>query len=213
MSTAEKLAAIAANVPLVYAAGKAGCIAQHFVTKVKGDGSTALRVKVPFVPDYVAAICFDPLVVAQPGHLMNFSIDLRAISYMAGVCTSTRNGLPYSSILSHVGLGNRYAVDEDGTVTVVGLPSGEGPYAGRFLAQSEYVFVAAKHTQLTDAARIEEVMQLISGRSLSLIMSRKIITGAFPGADEEDAETGLSKNEQWNSLKQQYASNCTIAFQ
>lgn len=212
MSAAEKLSAIAANVPLVYEAGGADCRTKHFAATVLGDGSGMLQVKIPFAPDYIAVNSYDPLVMATAGCNLNFCADLRAVSHLAGVVTASRESSPYSAGLSHSGLEVRYTRDADGTVTFYDMPCADGATAGRFLAGAAYVVIALKYTDKTDRERVIEFLQRLTEESGALTMSRKIVTGAFPGADEENSETGESMNEEWNRLKQQYAPNCTIAF-
>lgn len=212
MSTAEKLAAIAANVPLVYAAGKAGCIAQHFVTKVKGDGSGTLQIKVPFVPDCVAVMGFEPYVVTHHGSVMVFVANVRSIANYAGMAMASREGTPYNAILRHVALDARYHCDEDGLITMYDLPCGTGTTDAVFCEGGEYVVIALKCIEQTDRERVIAFMQQLAGKNLTLTVSRKIVAGAFPGADEENAETGESMNEEWNALKRQYAAGCTIAL-
>ena len=212
MSAAEKLSAIAANVPLVYEAGRGACRTRHFVTTVVGDGSRALQVGIPFSPDFIAVNSFDPVVAAEAGAVMSFCADLRALSHLAGVATTARAGSPYSAGLSHGGLQTRYAEPGDGTVKIYDLPAPAGATAGVFWKDAPYVVVAQKHTDLTDEERVRAFMQRLEGKNGTLTLSRKIVTGAFPGADEENAQTGESLNEAWNELKRTYASGCTVAF-
>ena len=211
MTTAQKLAAVAANMPLLYAAGKKECEGQHFTTFVKGDGSDTLRFSMPFVPDCISALAYDPRAMAQTGAVLQVNIDRRALSYLAGFVMSAKPNVPYTSAMAHGALSTRLFIEGD-TITIKELPCTYGTTQGVFSEGVDYVVMAQKYTDLTDAQRLTAFLQELSGKSGTFSLSKQIVTGAFPGADQENSETGESMNEDWNALIRQYAGSCTVAL-
>ena len=211
MSVMEKLTAVADRVPLHYAAGKKDCEGRHFVTTVTGDDGRTLEFSVPFTPDFVSIACYDPRSVAQTGAVIQFCVDRRALSNLAGFALSGRELTPYYAGLTHSGLQTRLFF-ADGKVTVKDLPSTQGATKASFAKELTYVVVAQKYTEQTDLERLTAFMQALAGKSGTFTLSKKLVTEVFTGADEEDPDTGESMNEDWNALKRQYAANCTIAL-
>lgn len=210
MTVTEKLLAVANNVPLVYAAGKGDCEGRHFVTTVTGQGGGILQFPVPFEPDFISISCYDPRAMAQPGSILQFCADRRALSNLAGLALSAREGTPYNAGLSHGGLQTRLTV-ADGAVEIRDLPCTLGATHGVFPDGLSYVVMAYRYTEQSDARRLTDFLQALAGKSGTFTLSQKIVTGAFPDADRENA-AGESMNEAWNELLRQYAANCTIAL-
>lgn len=209
MTVTEKLLAVANNVPLVYAAGKGDCEGRHYVAVTAGHGRT-IEFSVPFEPDFISISCYDPRAMAQPGSILQFCADRRALSNLAGLALSSREGMPYNAGLSHSALETRLTV-ADGLVQVRDIPSALGATNGVFLAGVPYVVMAHRYTEQSDARRLTDFLQALAGKSGTFTLSQKIVTGAFPDADRENA-AGESMNEAWNELLRQYAANCTIAL-
>ena len=210
MTVTEKLLAGADNVPRVYAAGKHGCEGRHFVSLAAGCGRL-MEFPVPFTPDFISVSCYDPRAMAEPGTILQFCADCRALSNLAGLALSAKEGTPYSAGLSHGGLETRLTVG-DGLVQIRDVPCVLGTTHGLFPEELSYVVVAHRYTEQSDAQRLTAFLQTLSGKSGTFTLSKKLVTGAFPGADKKNSQTGETMNEDWNELLHRYAASCTIAL-
>ena len=211
MTVSEKLLAVAENVPRLYAAAKKECEGRHFSTYVKGDGSDTIQFSMPFVPDFISILSYDPRIMVQTGAVLHVCIDRRALSYLAGFVMSAKPNSPYTAAMAHGALPTRLFLEGD-TITIKELPCTNGTTKGVFTAGVDYLVTAQKYTDLTDAQRLTIFLQELSGKTGTYSLSKQIVDGAFPGANTVNSATGESMNEEWNALLRRYAVSCTIAL-
>lgn len=148
-------------------AGVAICATKHFVHGFVGDGSNSVSFYVPFEPDAVWIIGFDPTYNKAPYALGSFCYDRRAFGFAAGIVQyGLASGSSTSQAMTTKTALNRYSRTEDGTITISNLHS-TSPVV--FYSGYVYTVVAVKYTEQTDTERITDfVNQLENSGTVTL---------------------------------------------
>ena len=180
MSIAEKLITIAENESKVYEAGldKGAeiCSAKHLVYNFVGDGSGSVSFHVPFEPDAVHIIGFDPTYTKTPYAIGLFCYDRRAFGTMAGAALyGNASGASTTVNYSTTSALNRYSRTEDGVVTIGNISSS---LSLEFSPGYVYTAIAVKYTEQTDKERITAFVSGLTG-SGTVTLNRAKVNAAF----------------------------------
>lgn len=215
----------AANAIAEKEAAVAECTEKHFSTIKTGDGSETFSVNVPFEPDFISVFSYNPVTASTSKAVMCIALDLMALSRDVGlltVCDTSTGvvkqyalGLRYTGVFGDVDEthGPRYTRLEDGTIIFSNLPySAKNATGAIFRKDREYVVLAQKYTTKSKKTLIEEFIESLRGKTLTLSLGKKIIVECYPGADVINAETGESENSEWNELLSR-VQNCTITLE
>lgn len=172
MSVADKLTRINENVPKVYEAGKveaeAICQAKHFATVMPGSGTTSLSFHVPFEPDLLLVVGFDPTAwLTATSGAMAFIYDPKAMGFLAGATINSTgtsaNPTARVAAMRHVDAEAKYARTEDGTVTLQKVSTNSSGVYAAFPQNVIYSITAVKYTDKTDKERITEMVSGLTG--------------------------------------------------
>lgn len=197
MSIAEKLATLAQNMPLVYAAGKAECAQKHHVITVAGNGTDKISFHVPFKPDVLLVF------VSEAGMYGKYDVnntavhsiylDLAGFGMIGGKLELYYNKATKGLNMTTVSILTRFSQVADGLVTLQNVTdksftnSAGAQLPGIFAEGKDYVVVAAKYTDKTDKERITEYVLGLSDTGGSVTLNGAKKTAAF--TDDE-----------WNTL-------------
>ena len=191
MRIAEKLTTVAENMPLVYAAGKAACAQKHFVTTVTGNGQESISVNVPFKPDvllmFVSEVGMYGKLDSTKSFVSLIHFDISGFGMIGGRYECFIAGGVKQTAVTTTTMLTRYAMADDGMVTLQNFSTSGTTAIGTFLDGVEYVVIAAKYTDQTDRERITQYVQSLSPTGGSVTMNGAKKTAAF--TDEE-----------WNAL-------------
>lgn len=179
---------MAQEIPTVFEAGAAAgreereqeCQMEHFATVLPGSGTDTLTFHVPFEPDAVTIIGFDPVALAVNRTVMFFNYDLRAFGILGGFIQGSYNQKTTSIAMTTESAKTRYSRREDGTVTIGNCNPDSASHL--FTAGVMYSVTAVKYTDKTDRERITEMVTGLTG-SGSLILNKGKVNAAF--TDEE----------------------------
>lgn len=157
-------------------AGTAICAAKHFVCNFVGDGSGSASFYVPFEPDVVQIIGFDPTYNKTPYALGSFCYDQRAFGFAAGFMQyGMATGASASQAMTTKTALNRYSRTEDGIITISNLHS-SSPVV--FYPNYSYTVVAVKYTDQTDKERITDYVNRLAG-SGTVTLNQTKVAAAF----------------------------------
>ena len=174
------LDAMAKSVGEVYDAGKQEALAEHFRCSLLGNGTTALRVAIPFEPDIISISSIAPYSVTAPLIMTLVTMDGRSASR-------------YGGRLGYVASQNKPSVAPVTTASIKKYCTYEdGVFCADFNAATKsvwaenvrYTVVAAKFPEETAKALVvEEVSLLPDGSSGTLEYNQSRIDELFT-ADE-----------------------------
>ena len=157
-------------------AGAALCAARHFDHSYAGDGSGSVSFYVPFEPDMVQIIGFDPTFNKKPYALASFSYDRRAFGLMGGSALyGQADGTVMNGYYTTVSALTRYSRAEDGTVTI-GNFSSSVPV--EFSLGYPYTAIAVRYTEQTDRERIAAFVEGLTG-SGTVTLNKAKVEAAF----------------------------------
>ena len=168
--------------PSEMAAAVGVCHAKHYVTVMPGSGETSLSFHVPFAPDLLMVVGFDPTVMTGTDQILLFVYDIAAFGLMGGYMLTCRKQNVYSLAMTTVSALEKYTRAEDGTVTLSNIKGNATHPVAAFAENAQYSVTAVKYTDKTDKERITEMVEELTG-SGSLTMNRAKVNAAF--TDEE----------------------------
>ena len=176
---------------IVVTATDNGCATNHFVHSFVGDGSTSVSFCVPFEPDSLQIVGFDPHLPKRSFALAGFSCDLRAFGTLGGLAAfGSETGSSLSTALfTTTTLLNRYSRTEDGMVTIQNISS-KGVFFGKDFV---YTVIAVKYADRSDKERITDFVNNLTG-SGTVALNQGKVRAAF--TDEEWAVLIATKPEQ-----------------
>lgn len=159
------------------AKGEEICAEKHFVHNFVGDGRGTYSFHVPFEPDVVQIMGFDPRVLSVAGYLALVLCDIGAFGLLAGfVQYAAGAGAVSNTAYTTVGMRTRYSRTEDGTVTIANIgPAGVAVNYGKGIS---YTAVAVKYTDQTDKERIIAFVTGLTG-SGSVTLNKAKVSAAF----------------------------------
>lgn len=153
--------------------GAAICAAKHFVHNFVGDGGTSVSFCVPFEPDTVELIGYDPLILHTPSAVLNFIYDIASFGRVVGSCQSTDASISVkSAVISHTGMVERFSQAEDGTITLHDL--GSSSHTSNFIEGFVYTVIAVKYTEQTDKERITEFVNKLTESGTVILQQEKV---------------------------------------
>lgn len=179
--TAEKLAfpeGMAAAIPGVYAAGEAAeaarCAAKHYVAVIEGNGETSISFHVPFEPDFLVVMCYNPRAWGGGGGTLvgQFVYDIRAFGMVSAQAVVYQSDGGKSQLMTPSSVLSRYSRAEDGTITLENV----GSTTGSFAAGMGYIVTAGKYTDRTDKELITEFVRSLGGSGSVSINQAKVDT-------------------------------------
>lgn len=190
MSIAQKLTAIAENVPKVYAAGEkaaaARCQAEHFVQIVPGSGTGELSFHVPFAPDFLAVAGYYPTGYMQDGVFAQIHMDMASFYYLCGLSSAYNTaGLLSTAQLQTKTTPNRYERGEDGTCRLYNLIGTNAATKATFQKDLPYVVTAVKYTDKSLRTRIERYINTLDDSGGTTMLDRAAIFSVFTEAEWE----------------------------
>ncbi|MBQ3134697.1 MAG: hypothetical protein IJB75_02660 [Oscillospiraceae bacterium] len=157
--------------------GAAACAARHFVHNFVGDGTGSVSFRVPFEPDAIKIIGFDPRCHVTTYAAFEFTADLRAFGQLGGgVSYVTSEGSTTTSRYTTKSVLNRYSRTEDGVITIGNLNSSL-PLV--FPSGFAYTAIAVKYTEQTDKERITDFVKGLTGSGTVTLHQAKV-NAAFP---------------------------------
>lgn len=128
------------------AGGAEECAKKHFVSIIKGTGNTSVSLKVPFNPEMISIVALDQNAVEKAG--VNGLMQLFAMPgsngqrFACGFSTDA-SGVIYPMQFGTSTMNTRYAVEEDGTITISNLLYGSsGQLKAVFVDGQQYLIVA-----------------------------------------------------------------------
>lgn len=158
------------------------CHAKHYATVIQGSGTTTLSFHVPFEPDLICIVGFDPTCLLVKYTNMLFVYDVAAFGLMGGFVVTSKGSNVQNGAMTTVSALSRYSRDEAGTVTIQKIVAISGNPEGVFAKNVMYSVTAVKYTDKTDKERITEMINGLTG-SGSLTLNRTKVNAAF--TDEE----------------------------
>lgn len=170
-------------------AGAAACAARHFTGTFQGSGTASFSFPVPFEPDLVLIVGFDPTyAVSQTSVIGACLADLRAFGRIGGYCTYINEaGSMKSNLHSTPAVPPRYFRSEDGIFTARNLLSSTSFV---FHSRYQYTVVAVRYTEQTDRERITAYVNGLSGSGTATLNQAKV-SAAF--TDDEWAALVAAK--------------------
>ena len=179
------------------------CRAKHFAQIVKGDGSTALTLQLPFDPDVLYIFTNDPDARTTVSNVAYVEIDFSALGQLAGKKGCTLGGInSYANMICAPSTAyGMYARAEDGTATInnVSLKLNNTDYGVcKFKEGVNYVVLIAKLGLLPLKTRIEE--------SVARLPDTKV-TAYYQSAKVNEALT----SDEWAALMATKP-NCTFSM-
>lgn len=155
------------------AQGVAACTAKHFSCALKGTGTGSASFYVPFRPDLVLIVGFDPTYgVQQCNVLALFLADLGAFGLCGGYCAySSDTGSTKSTLYSSTSVLNRCHCAENGIITVQNLINSTSVF---FDATYTYTAIAVKYTDQTDRERITDYVNSLTGSGTATFNQAKV---------------------------------------
>lgn len=156
--------------------GTALCTCQHFTVNFVGTGTSSASFYVPFEPDALFIIGFDPTFNKKPYALGSFIADLRAFGQVAGnAAYDQASGTMANVAFTTASVLNRYSQTEDGVVTIQNISNSTTIV---FDACYIYTAIAVKYTDQTDKERIGTFVSRLTG-SGAVALNEAKVTAAF----------------------------------
>lgn len=198
MNTAQQLMQIADNVPLVYAAGaqaeKDRCALEHFVAVVPGDGSQELHFTVPFEPDILSVTGFEPAAHKKANVVAQLHANLASFGYIAALSSAyNAAGALATTAMTTESILNRYARQDDGSVTISNVRGASTDTVAVFQQDLPYVVAAVRYDKPSDAQRITEYVQSLTGSGTAMLSARKI----YAAFTEEQWQALIAQKPDW----------------
>lgn len=157
-------------------AGAAHCAAQHFVHNFTGSGGGSVSFRLPFEPDALVIIGFDPTCRTVSGALNYFVCDLRAFGLLGGYSSYINNaGEGQTTIYTTKTVLTRYSRTADGLVTIGNITAAANVI---FAPGFAYTVIAVRYAEQTDAERIAAFIGGLTG-SGTVTLNRDKVTAAF----------------------------------
>lgn len=165
------------------------CKAKYYATVIPGSGETTLSFHVPFEPDLICIVGFDPTCLLVNYTNMLFVFDVAAFGLMGGFVVTSKGSNVQNGAMTTVTALNRYSQASDGTVTIQKIIALSGNPDGTFASNVMYSVTAVKYTDKTDKERITEMVNSLDGSAegKSLTLNRAKVNAAFT-------------TEEWNAL-------------
>ena len=158
---------------LARAESERNCAAKHYLQNFVGDGSGAHSFHVPFEPDMVLIMGFDPLVLYTEGNLAVVRCDIRAFGLLGGFTQyAVGNGAISNTAYATNTVPTRCFRAEDGTITVKNIgPSGTPVQYGAGIL---YTAIAVKYTERTDKELITDFVHRLTGSGKTTLNRTKV---------------------------------------
>ena len=167
--------AIAEKIDEVYDAGlgegAAICAAKHYTYNFIGDGSGSVSFPVPFEPDAVEIIGFDPIFASRTNSLLMFTGDRRSLGQLSGFLQYAKgNGGISNAALAYAALSNRCSWAE-GILTFKDVAGSTAVTFGKGCA---YTAIVVKYTDQTDKERITDFVNNLTGSGTASLQKAKV---------------------------------------
>lgn len=166
--------------------GAAICTAKHFVYNFVGDGGKSVSFHVPFEPDTVQIIGFDPMVHKTNLTLATIVCDIRAFGQLGGYAAYGNGSTLSTTMFTTVSISTRYSRTEDGVITVQNINSAGAYFGNGFV----YTVIAVKYADRSDKERITDFVNGLTG-SGTVTLNRAKVNAAF--TDDEWAALVATK--------------------
>lgn len=161
----DKLTAIADNSVALYEK----CVNNHYIATVTGDGTGTMTFQVPFAVDTLAVLCLDPLAQSSGYNIIQYHVDLMAMSLAGAVAVSSRNGSLSPVAVNAEIMITRCSQADDGTVTLL-----TGISSCVFGKDMPYLVMATKYTDKTLKERYTELVESLTGSGTLIVCSDRI---------------------------------------
>ena len=161
------------------------CSSKHFVTEFMGNGQTSYTINIPFEPDMILLLGWEPMCFVGSNNAVIFCADLRSFSMAAGLLCVQHTGMNvYNTLMTTKSYKTRYSRAENGDITIKGLTISDPAITGVFSPNIKYKLSAVKYTDKTDKELITDfVNRLPSDSSGSVTMNQEKVNAAFTTAE------------------------------
>lgn len=164
----EKLTQIAENSVALYNR----CNKYHYGTTVVGDGSTRLRLTLPFAPDIIQIICTDPRILFSSYGVFYFSADLNSLGRLAALSGTVNQGNLINSAMTSATVESRLTWDGAGNMDISNIK--DGTVDCTFVEGLHYQVTAMKLSDAGLKDRFIQFVESLTGSGTAHICKAKV---------------------------------------